>query len=77
MAVQRLFPTAQVTIGPWIDRGFYYDFDYPEGFSGTQSPTPRGLSRPRRDQNPLAEPSRLANSLTSTLPPPFTSPSLR
>ena len=62
MAVQRLFPTAQVTIGPWIDRGFYYDFDYPEGFSGTQSPTPRGLSRPRRDQNPLAEPSRLANS---------------
>ena len=70
MAVQRLFPTAQVTIGPWIDRGFYYDFDYPAGFSGTQSPTPRGLSRPRRDQNPLAEPSRLANSLTSTPPPP-------
>ena len=33
MAVQKLFPTAQVTIGPWIDRGFYYDFDYPEGFS--------------------------------------------
>ncbi|ACO60782.1 predicted protein [Micromonas commoda] len=33
MAVQRLFPTAQVTIGPWIDRGFYYDFDYPAGFS--------------------------------------------
>ena len=74
MAVQRLFPTAQVTIGPWIDRGFYYDFDYPAGFSGTRSPTPRGLSRPRRDQNPLAEPSRLANSLTSTPPPPFTSP---
>ena len=70
MAVQRLFPTAQVTIGPWIDRGFYYDFDYPAGFSGTRSPTPRGLSRPRRDQNPLAEPSRLANSLTSTPPPP-------
>ena len=70
MAVQRLFPTAQVTIGPWIDRGFYYDFDYPAGFSGTRSPTPRGLSRPRRDQNPLAEPSRLANSLTSTPPSP-------
>jgi threonyl-tRNA synthetase len=30
MAVQRLKPTAQVTIGPWIDRGFYYDFDIPE-----------------------------------------------
>jgi len=27
MAVQKLFPEAQVTIGPWIDRGFYYDFD--------------------------------------------------
>jgi len=27
MAVQRLFPKAQVTIGPWIDYGFYYDFD--------------------------------------------------
>eukprot|EP00879_Flechtneria_rotunda_P011070 GHRR01011566.1.p1 GENE.GHRR01011566.1~~GHRR01011566.1.p1 ORF type:complete len:561 (+),score=151.97 GHRR01011566.1:184-1683(+) len=27
MAVQRLYKDAQVTIGPWIDRGFYYDFD--------------------------------------------------
>jgi len=27
MAVQRLYPKAQVTIGPWIDNGFYYDFD--------------------------------------------------
>eukprot|EP00873_Tetraselmis_striata_P009772 jgi/Tetstr1/430036/TSEL_019897.t1 len=27
MAVQRLFPSAQCTIGPWIERGFYYDFD--------------------------------------------------
>ncbi|CAA7407944.1 unnamed protein product [Spirodela intermedia] len=27
MAVQKLFPTAKVTIGPWIDSGFYYDFD--------------------------------------------------
>jgi len=33
MAVQTLFPKAQCTIGPWIDRGFYYDFFYPEGFS--------------------------------------------
>jgi len=30
MAVQRLFPKAQVTIGPWIDSGFYYDFHNPE-----------------------------------------------
>jgi threonyl-tRNA synthetase len=27
MAVQRLRPGTQVTIGPWIDNGFYYDFD--------------------------------------------------
>jgi threonyl-tRNA synthetase len=27
MAVQRLFPSVQVTIGPWIENGFYYDFD--------------------------------------------------
>lgn len=33
MAVQKLFPKAQVTIGPWIETGFYYDFDSPEPFS--------------------------------------------
>eukprot|EP01018_Ginkgo_biloba_P026179 Gb_06729 [translate_table: standard] len=27
MAVQKVFPDAKVTIGPWIERGFYYDFD--------------------------------------------------
>ncbi|MBE7383052.1 MAG: threonine--tRNA ligase [Leptolyngbya sp. SIO1E4] len=33
MAVQKLFPKAQVTIGPWIDYGFYYDFDSPDSFT--------------------------------------------
>jgi threonyl-tRNA synthetase len=33
MAVQKLFPKAQVTIGPWIDNGFYYDFDNPDTFT--------------------------------------------
>jgi threonyl-tRNA synthetase len=33
MAVQKLFPKVQVTIGPWIENGFYYDFDSPEPFS--------------------------------------------
>jgi threonyl-tRNA synthetase len=33
MAVQKLFPRAQVTIGPWTDNGFYYDFDHPEPFT--------------------------------------------
>ncbi|XP_031267914.1 threonine--tRNA ligase, chloroplastic/mitochondrial 2-like [Pistacia vera] len=27
MAVQKLYPEAKVTIGPWIENGFYYDFD--------------------------------------------------
>ena len=33
MAVQNLFPRAQVTIGPWTENGFYYDFDHPDPFS--------------------------------------------
>lgn len=33
MAVQKLFPQTQVTIGPWIENGFYYDFDTPEPFT--------------------------------------------
>ncbi len=33
MAVQDLFPGAQVTIGPVIDDGFYYDFAYERPFT--------------------------------------------
>lgn len=32
-AVQQLYPKAQVTIGPVIENGFYYDFAYEPGFS--------------------------------------------
>ena len=32
-AVKQLFPEAQVTIGPVIEDGFYYDFAYGPGFS--------------------------------------------
>jgi threonyl-tRNA synthetase len=38
-AVKQLFPEAQVTIGPVVDDGFYYDFAYKEGF------TPEDLTR--------------------------------
>ncbi|WP_446831712.1 threonine--tRNA ligase [Candidatus Foliamicus sp.] len=38
-AVQDLFPGAQVTIGPVIEDGFYYDFAYERGF------TPEDLER--------------------------------
>ncbi len=32
-AVKRLFPTAQVTIGPVIENGFYYDFSFERPFT--------------------------------------------
>lgn len=32
-AVKQLYPSAQVTIGPVIEDGFYYDFSYPAGFN--------------------------------------------
>jgi threonyl-tRNA synthetase len=33
MAVKELFPTAQVTIGPVIENGFYYDFSFERTFT--------------------------------------------
>ena len=38
-AVKELFPSAQVTIGPSVENGFYYDFDYDRPF------TPEDLTR--------------------------------
>lgn len=32
-AVRRLYPSAKITIGPVIEEGFFYDFDYPAGFT--------------------------------------------
>ncbi|MES9888672.1 MAG: threonine--tRNA ligase, partial [Candidatus Sedimenticola sp. 6PFRAG1] len=32
-AVKQLFPSAQVTIGPTVDDGFYYDFSYERPFT--------------------------------------------
>ena len=32
-AVKRLFPEAKITIGPSIEKGFYYDFDVEKPFS--------------------------------------------
>lgn len=33
MAVQTLFPETKVTIGPWTETGFYYDFDRQTAFT--------------------------------------------
>ena len=48
-AVKQLFPEAQVTIGPVIDDGFYYDFSYKESF------TPEDLQKIEDKMNELAK----------------------
>ena len=49
MAVQELFPGAQVTIGPVIDHGFYYDFAYERPF------TPEDLEKIEKRMNELSK----------------------
>lgn len=48
-AVKELFPTAQVTIGPVIDNGFFYDFDYERQF------TPEDLESIEKKMKELAK----------------------
>ncbi len=39
-AVQELYPGTKVTIGPAIDSGFYYDFEFPEDVKITEAELP-------------------------------------
>ncbi len=48
-AVKELFPDAQVTIGPVIDNGFYYDFSYQRPF------TPEDLAKIEQRMQELAK----------------------
>jgi threonyl-tRNA synthetase len=48
-AVKQLFPAAQVTIGPVIEDGFYYDFAYPGSF------TPEDLAAIEQRMRELAQ----------------------
>jgi threonyl-tRNA synthetase len=48
-AVKELFPEAQVTIGPTIDDGFYYDFSYKRAF------TPEDLELIEKKMSELAK----------------------
>ncbi len=48
-AVKELFPSAQVTIGPVIDNGFFYDFDYERQF------TPEDLEAIEKKMKELAK----------------------
>src|SRR5210317_604981 len=49
MAVERVFPESQYTIGPVIENGFYYDFAYEPGFK------PEDLERISAEMNKLVE----------------------
>ncbi len=49
MAVQELFPGAQVTIGPVIEDGFYYDFAYERAF------TPEDLAKIEQRMTEIAQ----------------------
>jgi len=48
-AVKSLYPSAQVTIGPVVEDGFYYDFAYPQGF------TPEDLAQIETKMQSLAK----------------------
>ncbi len=48
-AVQEIFPTAQVTIGPVIENGFFYDFAYERAF------TPEDLEKIEKRMGELAK----------------------
>src|SRR5678815_1184406 len=48
-AVKELFPEAQVTIGPVIENGFYYDFSYKRPF------TPEDLSQIEKRMTEIAK----------------------
>ncbi len=39
-AVMELYPGVKISIGPAIDEGFYYDFDFPEGVSLSEDAFP-------------------------------------
>ena len=54
-AVQELYPGTKVTIGPAIEGGFYYDFDFPEGVVVTDADLP-AIEEAMRGHIKAAEP---------------------
>lgn len=57
-AVQSIFPEAKVTIGPVIENGFYYDFDFERGF------TPEDLEKIESKMNEIINENRLMTRKT-------------
>jgi threonyl-tRNA synthetase len=62
MAVQKLFPEAQTTIGPWIENGFYYDFYFPESVDKETGAT---IEARKLAEDDLKEVKKLMDSIIS------------
>ncbi|MFZ2051121.1 MAG: threonine--tRNA ligase, partial [Solirubrobacteraceae bacterium] len=54
-AVMELYPGVKISIGPAIDEGFYYDFDFPEGVSLSEDAFP-AIEERMREHVKAAEP---------------------
>ena len=91
-AVRRLYPGVKVAIGPPIENGFYYDFEFPEPISeddlaahrrGDRQGARRGPQLdargdlPRRGAAPASRPSRSRSRSSSSTPRKATSRSTR
>ena len=67
-AVKELFPEAQVTIGPVIENGFYYDFSYKRPFTPEDLVAmEKKMPRRRKVSRPTSSPSRPAVRLPPTI----------
>ena len=58
-AVQELYPGTRVTIGPAVEDGFYYDFDFPDGVRITDADLERieaGDANPHRGRRGVLPP---------------------
>ena len=51
-AVRRLYPGVKVAIGPPIENGFYYDFDFPTPINDGRPRGDRGRGEPRARRGP-------------------------
>ena len=71
-AVQHLWPDAKIAIGPAIDDGFYYDFEFPEPSPRTTSSGSRtrcGGSSPRaRTRSSAADGARARRDRRASAP---------
>ena len=54
-AVMELYPGVKISIGPPIEDGFYYDFEFPEGVDVSEADFPR-IEERMREHVKAAEP---------------------